>query len=236
MTRWTPGSVYLTTLGYTTSIVIIMGTFAVQCVTSWPKASHLRQVSPPPPGLHTPGIFALVDRREHGTSTQRVFEDGAARWLPTVIAVAEGHAGRSRDTEGSTGGRRFDKADELSPRHLQTLARAAADLCGVDRALYWRLILRESGGRHYAADGSVLVSSAGAVGAAQVKPSTARELGLDAFDLWENLLAGACALRGHCEASGSWEKALHSYHAGRWRKRTTAATIAYGDDIMGSAQ
>jgi len=119
---------------------------------------------------------------------------------------------------------------------IRTLSESAAKLCGVDPALFWALILRESSGRHYAEDGSVLRSSAGAVGAAQVLPSTALEMGLDARDPWQNLLAGACALRGHWEASGSWETALHSYHAGRWRKRTTAKTRAYASDILGSAQ
>lgn len=119
---------------------------------------------------------------------------------------------------------------------LQALSRSAAGLCVVDPDRFWRLILRESGGRHYAEDGSVLRSSAGAVGAAQVKPATARELGLDAYDVWENLLAGACVLRGHYDASGSWEAALMDYHAGRWRKSTTAATRAYAEDVMGGTQ
>lgn len=127
----------------------------------------------------------------------------------------------------------------VKPGTVHALSIPAADLCGLDRALFWRLLLRESGGRHYAADGSVLRSSAGAIGAAQVKPSTARELDPRANieDPWQNLVIGACLFRQFIdERGGDVRAALHDYHAGKWRKRTTTATRNYASDVIGSAQ
>ena len=129
--------------------------------------------------------------------------------------------------------------EPVKPGTVQSLSIPAADLCGLDRDLFWRLILRESGGRHYAADGSVLRSHAGAIGAAQVKPSTARELDprADIEDPWQNLVIGACLFRQFIdERGGDVRAALHDYHAGKWRKRTTTATRNYASDVIESAQ
>jgi soluble lytic murein transglycosylase-like protein len=52
---------------------------------------------------------------------------------------------------------------------------------GVDPALFNRLIMAESGGR------SDAVSSAGAIGPAQLMPATAKELGVDPNDVEQNL-------------------------------------------------
>jgi soluble lytic murein transglycosylase-like protein len=131
--------------------------------------------------------------------------------------------------------------DDSARDILQSLATAAAGLCGLagrELDLFHALIARESTWRHYDAQGRVLRSSAGALGLAQVMPATARELGLDARDVWQNAFAGACTLRRNLDRrGGDHRKALHDYHAGAWRKRTTRATHDYSDDIMrGSAQ
>lgn len=128
-------------------------------------------------------------------------------------------------------------SETVKPVTVQSLSVPAADLCGLDRDLFWRLLLRESGGRHYADDGSVLRSTAGAIGAAQVKPSTARDLDprVDIEDPWQNLVIGACLFRQFIdERGGDVRAALHDYHAGRWRKRTTTATRNYASDVMGT--
>jgi soluble lytic murein transglycosylase-like protein len=100
-------------------------------------------------------------------------------------------------------------------------------------ALFHSLIERESSWRPYA------VSSSGAVGLAQVKPSTARDVspGLDVHDPWQNLVAGSCYLRAQFDRFGTWRKALHAYVAGPNRVRTTQAHRDYATDIIeGSAQ
>ena len=49
MTRWTPLSIYLTALCYTTGIVILAGTFAVQAWSEWPT---IRGTGTPMPTPH----------------------------------------------------------------------------------------------------------------------------------------------------------------------------------------
>lgn len=173
------------------------------------------------------------------------FRGGAARWLPTVIAVAEDRAGRSGDTApvpAEPEGTRIHKADGLSPLHLETVAKSAADLCGLDRDLAWSLALRESSGRHWAADGSVLRSSSNALGLFQIKVGTAQEVAgnLDIMTPWGNAVAGACHMRKLLDRyRGDVRTALHAYHAGSGavrRKEIRQATHDYATDILeGSA-
>lgn len=116
--------------------------------------------------------------------------------------------------------------------HLQQLATDAANLCGVPPALFHALIERESSWRPY------VVSKAGAVGLAQVKPSTGREISrtLDVHDPWQNLVAGGCYLRKQYDRFGTWRKALHAYRLGP-NARVSIAAREYATDIIeGSAQ
>ena len=119
-----------------------------------------------------------------------------------------------------------------STRGVRKMATAAAHLCGVPVAIFHALVQRESSWRPH------VVSSAGAVGLAQVKPSTARGISptLDVRDPWQNLVAGACYLRQQFDRFGTWREALRAYHAGPYRKLTTVATHEYAEDVMGSAQ
>jgi len=114
---------------------------------------------------------------------------------------------------------------------LRTLATNAADLCGVPAALFHSLIERESSWR------PSVVSRSGAVGLAQVKPSTAREVSptLDVSDPWQNLVAGACYLRRQFDRFGTWRAALHAYRLGPSAVVTRTAR-EYASDIMGGAQ
>ena len=173
----------------------------------------------------------------------QAFRDGAARWLPTVIAVAEDRTDRSRDTGvGAHRGLGRDKADGLSPLHLETLAPwrpdliAACHLCGVDIPLLASLVGRESGWDPWA------LSKAGARGLTQVLPSTAAEFA-PGMNLWipaENLIVGACWLRKLIDDyRGDVRTALHAYHAGGGtvrRKQIRQVTRDYANDvILGSA-
>lgn len=73
------------------------------------------------------------------------------------------------------------------------------------------LVQVESGGNPKA------VSKKGAIGLTQLMPETAKELGVNPYDPWQNLLGGAKYLRQQYERFGSWAKALAAYNAGPGR-------------------
>jgi len=81
-------------------------------------------------------------------------------------------------------------------------------MTGVPPNILFALVMVESGGDPYA------VSPAGAVGWTQLLPSTARALGVNPWDPWENLLGGARYLRQQYERFGRWDLALAAYNAG----------------------
>lgn len=123
-------------------------------------------------------------------------------------------------------------------KYYQQLADSAASLCGADKEIFRELINTESRWRHFASRGILLESSAGAIGLAQVKPSSAREVsaGLNVYDPWGNLVAGACLLtkyKAMLGKGGTWRQALYSYHAGPWRKGTSEQSVKYADTILG---
>ena len=111
------------------------------------------------------------------------------------------------------------------------MAANAASLCAVPKDVFFRLIEKESNWQHWESKGKVLESVNGAVGIAQVKPSSAFA-GLNVYDPFDNLLAGACLLHSY-KGKGSWEDAVRSYNAGPWRKKTTEATKSYAGKIAG---
>ena len=147
--------------------------------------------------------------------SQQAFEGGAA-WKDTAVP-----AGTPRNQAG---------AGIESGHHLRALATNAANLCGVPVALFHALIERESSWRPH------VVSRSGAVGLAQVKPSTARGVSptLDVREPWQNLVAGACYLRQQFDRFGTWRKALHAYRLGPSAVVTRTAR-EYASDIMGES-
>jgi soluble lytic murein transglycosylase-like protein len=88
------------------------------------------------------------------------------------------------------------------------IAKAAAARHGVPEDLYLRLVQQESGWNPTA------VSPKGAVGLAQLMPSTADHLGVDIDNPAENLDGGARYLRRMYDKFGSWRLALAAYNAG----------------------
>ena len=70
------------------------------------------------------------------------------------------------------------------------------------------LVKYESGGNQNAK------SSAGAIGLTQLMPSTAKALGVNPYDPWQNLLGGAKYLRQQYDKFGNWALALAAYNAG----------------------
>lgn len=137
-------------------------------------------------------------------------------------------AGFLRSSSRLHGNRGLGEASMAAAEGLRVMATNAANLCGVPVALFHALIERESSWRPH------VVSRSGAVGLAQVKPSTGRGVspGLDVHDPWQNLVAGACFLRRMYDRKGSWRAALRAYTDGPNRKHSTGRAIAYANDIM----
>lgn len=79
---------------------------------------------------------------------------------------------------------------------------------GVPEELFIRLITVESNWQ----DGAH--SYAGAQGLAQLMPGTARELGVDPWDPYQNMEGGARYLREQYDTFGDWRLALAAYNAG----------------------
>lgn len=88
------------------------------------------------------------------------------------------------------------------------VAQAAARRHGVPEALFARLVQQESAWNPGA------VSQKGALGLAQLMPDTARLMGVDPKDPYQNLDGGAKYLRKQYERFGSWRLALAAYNAG----------------------
>ena len=88
------------------------------------------------------------------------------------------------------------------------MARSAAAKHGIPEDLFLRLIQQESGWNANAR------SHKGALGLAQLMPATARGLGVDPYDIAQNLDGGARYLRTQYETFGTWRLALAAYNAG----------------------
>lgn len=88
------------------------------------------------------------------------------------------------------------------------LAERAGQLYGLPPRIMSALVWQESRANPYA------VSSAGAIGLAQLMPGTARDLGVNPHDPWENVLGGAKYLRQQWDRFRSWPLALAAYNAG----------------------
>ncbi|MCL4131882.1 UNVERIFIED_CONTAM: hypothetical protein GTU68_043967 [Idotea baltica] len=88
------------------------------------------------------------------------------------------------------------------------MAKEAARRHNVPEELFARLVQQESGWNPTAR------SHKGALGLAQLMPSTARALGVDPKDPYENLDGGARYLARQFREFGSWRLALAAYNAG----------------------
>jgi hypothetical protein len=114
----------------------------------------------------------------------------------------------------------------------QALARRAARREGVDPNIFVRLVGAESTGNPRA------ISPAGAIGYTQLMPDTARGLGVNPRDPWQNLVGGARYLKQQLGRFGNYGDALRAYNAGPGAVRQShgyAETNAYVQKILRGA-
>ena len=123
--------------------------------------------------------------------------EGSVRLQPNVVTlpprVAEGIVPRFA---GRYAGPYLAPAREAARRH------------GIPEDLFLRLVQQESGWNPRA------VSHKGAIGLAQLMPTTAQRLRVDPTDPAQNLEGGARYLAQQYRRFGSWELALAAYNAG----------------------
>lgn len=125
---------------------------------------------------------------------------------------------------------------------VQDMIVAAALKYGNPPELVLRQAQRESGTRQTDAAGNIIRSSAGALGIMQLMPATARELGVDPYDLAQNIDGGARYLKQMFTIFKSWPLAFAAYNAGpgnmgkviRGEMKLPSETAAYVQYIMGA--
>lgn len=92
----------------------------------------------------------------------------------------------------------------------------------------------ESGGRQYGPDGSVITSSAGAIGEMQLMPGTAADLGVDPYDPAQNVQGGTAYLNQlYDQFGGDLNATLAAYN---WGPGNVQRALQQGRPYPGSVQ
>ena len=126
----------------------------------------------------------------------------------------------------------FGRSAEERRRAIFPLVHRAACEFGLPVSLFDALIMQES--RYQAS----ALSPKGAIGLAQLMPGTARDLGVNAYTLADNLRGGARYLKQQYNKFGRYDLALAAYNAGpgrvqkRWAVPRIAETQGYVRTIM----
>jgi soluble lytic murein transglycosylase-like protein len=98
--------------------------------------------------------------------------------------------------------------------NLSNLIIQEANNQGVDPGIALAVARTESGVCQWAPDGSVVMSSAGAIGVMQLEPATAAQLGVDPHDVNQNIRGGVTYLKQLYQKYGNWSDALAAYNWG----------------------
>jgi hypothetical protein len=115
---------------------------------------------------------------------------------------------------GGGGGGEFDMSNFKLPTYdgeegdVTSLIRQAAQKYGLPEDIVLRVARQESGFKQNAKSG------AGAIGVMQLMPGTAQGLGVDPYDIHQNIDGGVRYLKEQYDNFGSWDKALAGYNAG----------------------
>lgn len=129
---------------------------------------------------------------------------------------------------------RLSPAAEARRRLIFPLVHRAACEHGLPVGLFDALIVQESRYQPLA------ISPKGAIGLAQLMPGTARDVGANPWDLYDNLRGGARYLRQQVDVFGRWDLALAAYNAGPgrvrrgWRVPAISETQSYVRTIYAS--
>lgn len=146
-------------------------------------------------------MFSTKNKRNLFASQTRVLDGRAAKQYansvrlkpPTIHTPSKGG---TQSYRGKYRGKYLTMAKDAARRH------------NVPEELFARLVQQESGWNPNAR------SHKGAFGLAQLMPATARALGVDPSNPYENLDGGARYLARQFRAFGSWRLALAAYNAG----------------------
>jgi soluble lytic murein transglycosylase-like protein len=121
--------------------------------------------------------------------------------------------------------------------NLVDLVTQEAQRQGVDPSIALAVARQESGICQWRADGSVITSSAGATGVMQLEPATAAALGVDPYDVNQNIRGGVTYLKQLYQKYGSWQQALAAYNFGPGNvdsgKNWPSETLNYVKAILG---
>jgi soluble lytic murein transglycosylase-like protein len=126
---------------------------------------------------------------------------------------------------------------------IQDLIIGEANRQGVPAAIALAVASRESGLQHTVAGGAVKRGAAGEIGIFQLMPGTAAALGVNAFDLAQNVQGGVRYLRQMFEQFGTWTLAVEAYNCGPGciedvidgRRKLPASTAAYAAAVLPGA-
>lgn len=130
---------------------------------------------------------SVLDSRSRSTASVSI--DKPSFYTPTKWGTPEPYDGRYK-------GLYLDMAKSAASRH------------GIPQDLFLKLVQQESGWNPKA------LSHKGAIGLAQLMPDTARILGVDPHDPYQNLDGGARYLAQQYNKFRSWRLALAAYNAG----------------------
>jgi hypothetical protein len=98
--------------------------------------------------------------------------------------------------------------------NLSDLIIQEANAQGVDPGIALAVARTESGVCQWTPDGSAVTSSTGAIGVMQLEPGTAAQLGVDPFDVNQNIRGGVAYLKQLYQKYGNWSDALAAYNWG----------------------
>lgn len=153
--------------------------------------------------------FAAVCATAQGVSADRLsrFND-QLQLLDSRAATQYEYSARLQPGSESDGTAGIPRYSGSYDGPLLEVARAAARRHGIPEDLFLRLVTQESGWNPQA------LSSAGAIGLAQLMPGTAERLGVDPQNTHQNLDGGARYLAQQYRRFGTWQLALAAYNAG----------------------
>jgi hypothetical protein len=139
-------------------------------------------------------LFKLVA----GNTTFKKFWEEVGKEIGNAIEKIGTFGSKIRDLWDWITGKSSDKGQRHGTRQLnakekklEPLVQAAARKYKVDPNAIWAVGMSESNLEHYDSNGNVKTSSAGALGIMQLMPDTAKSLGVDPYDLQQNIEGGA---------------------------------------------